>query len=80
MPTPSDADPIGTERIEIVVNDKTMAVAAGSTITDLLAELQIEVQRVAVERNRQVVRRNQHQATVLAAGDRVEIVGFVGGG
>ena len=73
MPTPSE-----TATIDIVVNDETRTVAAGSTITDLLSELQVQVQRVAVERNRQVVRRNQHGATVLA--DRVEIVGFVGGG
>mgnify|MGYP002631773629 CR=1 FL=1 len=75
MSTTPDADPI-----EIVVNDEPMSVAAHSTISDLLSELQIEVQRVAVERNRQVVRRNLHATTVLAAGDRVEIVGFVGGG
>lgn len=68
------------DEIEIVVNDQPRPIAAGSTITDLLAELQIEVQRVAVERNREVVRRNQHAATVLAAGDHIEIVGFVGGG
>ncbi len=72
--------PPETATIEILVNDAPTTIARGATITTLLAELQIEVQRVAVERNRSIVRRAKHDETVLEAGDRIEIVGFVGGG
>ncbi len=66
--------------IEILVNDQRQVVTEGSTVASLLADLQIEVLRVAIERNRALVRRAQHAETVLEAGDRIEIVGFVGGG
>jgi|ETNmetMinimDraft_26_1059896.scaffolds.fasta_scaffold61639_2 thiamine biosynthesis protein ThiS len=74
QPLPEDAT------MEIRVNDEPQVVAQGTTVAGLLADLQIEVQRVAVERNRAIVRRAHHAETELQAGDRIEIVGFVGGG
>lgn len=50
------------------------------TIAALLAELDIDPRRVAVEHNRQVVKRAQYAAETVAEGDEVEIVNFVGGG
>ena len=69
-----------SEHIEITVNGKTRSVPAGTTIADLVAELDLETRRVAVERNRDVVPRAEHASTELAAGDRLEVVTFVGGG
>ncbi len=66
--------------ISIVVNGEPRAVAAGTTIAALLAELGRGQRRVAVERNRAVVPRAQHADTALADGDRLEVVAFVGGG
>lgn len=66
--------------IDIVVNGKPRQLAAGTTVAQLIRELGLGDQRVAVERNRDVVPRAEHAATVLAAGDRVELVTFVGGG
>lgn len=68
------------EKFEIVVNGSPRAIHAGTTVTALIAELGLADRRVAVERNREVVPRAQHADTVLAAGDRLEIVTFVGGG
>jgi sulfur carrier protein len=68
------------DRIDIVVNGKPRQLAAGTTVAQLILELGLGDQRVAVERNRDVVPRAEHAATVLAAGDRVELVTFVGGG
>jgi sulfur carrier protein len=67
-------------RFEIVVNGETRSVAEGTTVTGLIAELGFADRRVAIERNREVVPRAQHATTVLAAGDRLEVVTFVGGG
>lgn len=50
------------------------------TVSALLARLGIDARRVAVERNVTVVRRAQYDATVITAGDTIEIVNFVGGG
>jgi sulfur carrier protein len=66
--------------IDVVINGQGREVAAGTTIATLIEELGFGDRKVAVERNREVVPRAQHAQTVLASGDRVELVTFVGGG
>jgi thiazole synthase len=64
-----------------VVNGEERTVAAGSTLGDLLRELAVNANAVVVEHNREIVRdRSRLDAMVLATGDSVEIVHFVGGG
>jgi len=50
------------------------------SVADLLARLEIDPRRVAVERNFHVIRRDAYAATVVNDGDEIEIVNFVGGG
>jgi len=50
------------------------------TLGELVEQLEMKPDRVAVERNGEIVRREQWAATSLADGDRLEIVHFVGGG
>lgn len=64
----------------VSVNGEPRELAAGATVADLLAELEIRVKHVAVERNKAVVPRAQHAATRLADGDTLEVVTLVGGG
>jgi thiamine biosynthesis protein ThiS len=66
--------------LSITLNGQARRVAAGSTVLDLLAELGRDPRTVAVERNGEIVRRPAYADTGLAAGDRVEVVGFVQGG
>lgn len=66
--------------VRIVVNGEPADCAAGTTVATLLATLDTAGKRVAVERNGEIVPRSQHAATVLAEGDRLEIVVAVGGG
>jgi sulfur carrier protein len=66
--------------IDVTVNGESRRIAAGATVAALLAELGLADRRVAVERNREVVPRAEHARAVLAAGDHLEIVTFVGGG
>ncbi|HEX5410158.1 MAG TPA: sulfur carrier protein ThiS [Gemmatimonadaceae bacterium] len=74
----------GTVRRSIitpVVNGEPRAIAAGSTVADLLRELQLEARLVVVEHNRTILRdRTTYAAQPLASGDTIEIVHFVGGG
>lgn len=56
------------------------ATTAASDCAALVAELGLAGQRVALERNQQMVPRSGWAATALAEGDRIEIVHFVGGG
>ena len=69
-----------SERIDVVINGQPRTVTDGTTVAALIDELGFGNRRVAVERNREVVPRAQHATTALAAGDRLEIVTFVGGG
>jgi thiamine biosynthesis protein ThiS len=64
----------------ITLNGAPHAVAAGSSVAALVASLELGEGRVAVERNLDIVPRSQWLQTLLAAGDRLEIVHFVGGG
>ncbi len=66
--------------IEVVINGQPRTVAVGITVEALIGELGLGDRRVAVERNLEVVPRAQHATTVLTAGDRLEVVTFVGGG
>jgi thiamine biosynthesis protein ThiS len=66
--------------MQITVNGETRDVNDAATVADLVAVLNIAPERVAVEVNEQLVRRVNHPATQLHAGDRVEIVTLVGGG
>ncbi len=66
--------------MEVIVNGKPQQISQEATILDLLAALGLGGRAVAVERNREVVPRARHGETVLAPGDRLELVTFVGGG
>ncbi|WP_294392324.1 sulfur carrier protein ThiS [uncultured Sphingomonas sp.] len=76
MTTPIHSD--GT--ITITVNGGHKRVAAGMTIADLAQELGLVPEKVAVERNLEVVPRSTIAQVELEDGDELEIVHFVGGG
>ncbi len=62
------------------MNGERRTVAEGATVLSLLADLSLPESRVAVERNREIVRKAGFAGTALREGDRLEIVTFVGGG
>ena len=64
----------------ITLNGDPYEVEAPLTVAELLARLEIDSRRVAVEHNLVVVRRAAFDATLVGDGDQVEIVNFVGGG
>ena len=66
--------------LSIVVNGSSRVCTDQATIADLIRELALEGKRVAVERNGEIVPKSQHAATLLASGDRIEVVRAVGGG
>lgn len=64
----------------IVVNGAARPIASEASVADLVRELALEGKRIAVELNGEIVPRSRYAETRLAAGDRLEIVGAVGGG
>jgi sulfur carrier protein len=70
----------GGQAARILLNGDPHSVDTPLTIAGLLAGLDIDPRRVAVERNFVIVKRDQYAATAIADGDQIEIVNFVGGG
>ena len=66
--------------MQITLNGDGYEVAGPLTVSDLLARLDIDARRVAVELNLVVLKRDAFERTTVQAGDEVEIVNFVGGG
>ena len=67
--------------LSITVNGRPRTLSPrSSTLADLVRELDIEGKRIAVEKNGEIVPKSRYAATLLSAGDRIEIVGAVGGG
>ena len=65
--------------VTVSVNGVPKDVAA-ATVADLVAALGLVGKRIAVERNGEIVPRGRYAETRIASGDRLEIVGAVGGG
>lgn len=66
--------------MDVLLNGEPASVPTPLTVTGLLAHLEIDPRRVAVEVNEAVVKRARYDETPIHAGDAVEIVNFVGGG
>lgn len=66
--------------MQIQVNGEGRTASAGVTIADLLRELDIRPDRVAVEVNTEILDRQEFDRRGLSEGDRVEIISFIGGG
>ena len=66
--------------IQIHVNGEPRGWRTGATVADLLNELAIKNERVAVELNLEILDRKEFGQRGLKEGDRVEILSFIGGG
>jgi len=66
--------------MQVTINGKTETLADGITVAELLAQLDLQPIRVAVEVNEDLVPRKTFAETPVRDGDQIEIVTFVGGG
>lgn len=66
--------------IQVTINGHTETLAEGTSMLALLEHKALAGKRVAVERNGEIVPKGRHAETLLADGDRLEIVVAVGGG
>ena len=66
--------------MRVIVNDQATELPDAATVAELLVLLALPGTRVAVEVNRQLVRRIHHGDTRLNSGDIIEVVTLVGGG
>lgn len=66
--------------IRIHVNGDVRVMRSGATVADLLRELDLKAERVAVELNLEILDRAAFGQRQITDGDRVEILSFIGGG
>jgi sulfur carrier protein len=66
--------------IDVTLNGEQRSVPEGLSLTGLLELLELDRRKVAVERNLEIAPRSEYDAIQVTAGDRLEIVQFVGGG
>jgi sulfur carrier protein len=66
--------------VTLTINGEEKSFASRLSLAELIQQLGMKPDRVAVELNREIVSRSAWPATHLKDGDRLEIVHFVGGG
>ena len=66
--------------MRITLNGENREVTEGHSVASLLSNLGIPAERVAVELNLTIVDRQAFTGTSLRDGDRLEVIGFIGGG
>ena len=66
--------------MKLIINGEDREFSAISSVSDLLSEVGMKPDRVAVELNRNLIPRDRWATTQLSDGDKLEIVHFVGGG
>jgi thiamine biosynthesis protein ThiS len=66
--------------MQVVVNGTRKEVPPGMNLSQLLDQLKVQPERVAVEVNLKIIHRQQYGQVLLNEGDQIEIIGFVGGG
>ena len=66
--------------MRVYVNGEAKELSGPLSLSELITQLELPAARIAVELNRQVVRRHDWSTTMLGEDDALEIVHFVGGG
>ena len=68
------------DSLAVTVNGARRELRAGATVLSLLESLALDPAHVVVERNGEILRREEFSATLLAEDDALEVIRFVGGG
>ena len=68
------------DAIHITLNGEPRRLDRFMTVAELLDVLELRTGRVAVEKNRLIVKRAEHQTASVEDGDVIEVIHFVGGG
>lgn len=66
--------------MKLIINGEDREFSTISTLSDLIVQLEMKPDRVAIELNRELAPRDRWSSTSLKDGDKLEIVHFVGGG
>ncbi len=71
---------MSSPKIQCHVNGESHSFDHALTVGALVINLALDMRKVAIERNREIVPRTQYEHTMIQDGDQIEIVQFIGGG
>ena len=66
--------------MKITLNGEKFTLETGSNIVNLIDKLDLNVDKLAIERNLEIVPKSKFAMTIIEEGDKLEIVHFIGGG
>lgn len=66
--------------MKLIINGQERSFEVGINVSQLIEQLNIKSEKVAIERNLEIVPRANYSETQLSDGDKIEIVQFIGGG
>ena len=66
--------------INVIINGETREIPNEVNLKELLEKLSLPNERVAIELNKEVVRKKDWETTAVSDADKIEIIHFVGGG
>jgi thiamine biosynthesis protein ThiS len=66
--------------MKITINGEAREIPESVSVVAMLAHLELAAERVAIERNREILPRARWRETIVQPGDSYEIVHLVGGG
>lgn len=67
-------------KIKITLNGENYSTKNDQTISGLIAELNLDINKIAIEKNLEIILANDFSKTPILDGDQIEIVSFIGGG
>lgn len=67
-------------KIKVIINGNDIELENSSTISEMLEERSVVGKMFVVEKNREIIQKEQYSATKVSENDVIEIVGFFGGG
>ena len=66
--------------MEITLNGEKYTLETGNNIVDLIEKLGLNMDKLAIERNLEIVPKSKFAMTIIEEGDKLELVHFIGGG
>ena len=67
-------------KVKIILNGEERTIDQGTTLSQIVDELELDLEKIAIEKDLEVINQNNYANTVLNEGCNVEIVHFIGGG
>ncbi len=67
-------------KIKITLNGAAREIPSGQSLSQLIADLGLDLGKIAIERNLEIINSDQYEVELVMAGDKIEIVHFIGGG